>query len=214
MHSNTLPLFFVACAAACSSTAQVPAATPSTAPDPTFGYTTELTGDVHDFDEFAGAWSFKNWRLKQRNVGSKEWDEFPAVSCTNLYLDSVANVDEVFFQTKGWSGVTVRTFDVAKKQWSIYWVNSRDGVMFPPVLGGFQGSEGYFYGEDRDDGRPVKVRFHWTKLSKDKLKWQQAFSYDDRTWETNWINELERVDEASTCDHGRPRRDGTTATPP
>jgi hypothetical protein len=51
------------------------------------------------------------------------------------------------------------------------------------------------------------VRFHWSKLSRDKLKWEQAFSYDDKTWETNWINVLERVDEAATCDHGRPRRD-------
>jgi hypothetical protein len=129
--------------AACASTAQVsPAA--SAIPDAALGYSTTLTGDVHDFDDFGGAWSFKNWRLKARNVGSKDWDEFPALSCTSVLLDSVANVDEVFFPTKGWSGVTFRTFNIAKKQWSIYWVNSRDGVLFPPVLGGFQGSEGYF----------------------------------------------------------------------
>ena len=210
----TRMLLCLACLAACSSTTQIPAATATTVPAPALGYTTELHGDLHDFDEFAGAWSFKNWRLKQRNVGSKEWDEFPAVSCTNLYLDSVANVDEVYFPSKGWSGVTVRTFNIAKKQWSIYWVNSRDGVLFPPVLGGFTGSEGYFYGEDTDDGKPVKVRFHWTKISRDKLRWEQSFSYDDKAWETNWINELTRVEEAATCDHGRPIRQKAADTAP
>jgi hypothetical protein len=160
---------------------------------------------IHDLNTFAGAWSFHNWRLKQRGVGSDEWDEFPTTSCTTPYLDGVANVDEVVFLTKGWSGLTVRTFHKEKRQWSIYWVNSRDGVMFPPVLGGFSGDEGEFYGPDTDDGRPVLVRFRWNKLGPDHLKWQQAFSYDGHRWETNWINELQRVDEAVTCDHGRPR---------
>src|SRR5690242_19529712 len=115
------------------------------------------TGDLHDFDTFAGAWTFQNRRLKARGVGSTDWDLFPAVSCTTLYLDGVSNVDELYFPTKGWSGLTVRTFDTAKRQWSIYWVNSKTGVMFPPVVGGFQGATGDFYGDDTDDGKPVKV---------------------------------------------------------
>ena len=129
------------------------------------------------------------------------------MSCTTLHLDSAANVDEIYFPTKGWSGLTVRTFDKARHQWSIYWVNSNTGVMFPPVVGGFQGDTGDFVGDDTDDGKPVKVRFHWTKYSADHLKWEQFFSYDDgKTWEMNWTNELTRADEATVCDHGRPRR--------
>ena len=70
------------CAAACGGT---PAALRSPRlPDPP-GYTTGGTGDVHDFDAFAGAWTFTNRRLKQRGVGSTEWDEFPATSCTSTY---------------------------------------------------------------------------------------------------------------------------------
>ena len=181
--------------------AATPAATETAAPD------AAPTGDLHDFDEFAGAWKFENKRLKVRGVGSTEFDEFPAVSCTTLYLDNVANVDEIYFPTKGWSGLTVRTFDTAKRQWSIYWVNSKTGVMFPPVHGGFAGATGDFYGDDEDDGKPVKVRFHWTKYSRDHLKWEQFFSYDGgTTWEMNWTNELTRIDEATACDHGRPRR--------
>jgi hypothetical protein len=73
---------------------------------------------------------FKNKRLKQRGVHNTDYEEFPALSCTRIYLDGVSNVDEVFFSSKGWAGLTVRTFDTAKKQWSIYWVNSTTGLMF------------------------------------------------------------------------------------
>src|SRR5262245_32320026 len=68
------------------------------------------TGDVHDFDFLAGAWTVTNRRLKARGVGSTDWEEFPAAICATIYLGGVANVDEILFPTKGWSGVTLRTF--------------------------------------------------------------------------------------------------------
>ncbi len=77
-------------------------------------------------------------------MGSGELDEFPAVSCTRVYLDGLANVDEIYFPTKGWSGLTIRHFDVEAKPWSIYWINSRDGKMFPAAVGGFDGKIGEF----------------------------------------------------------------------
>ncbi len=216
MHLRTLAtISIIAATPACAGGQQPPAPPPATAPTAAAGdprppagstYTTARTGDLHDFDTFAGAWSFKNRRLKARGVGSDDWDEFPATSCTRIYLDGIANVDEIYFPTKGWSGLTVRNFDVEKRQWSIYWINSRDGKMFPPVVGGFNGDNGEFYGEDTDNGRSVKVRFRWTKFSPDHLRWEQAFSYDGGVrWEMNWMNELTRAD-ASVCDNGRPKR--------
>ncbi|HEU4732807.1 MAG TPA: hypothetical protein VFT22_33155, partial [Kofleriaceae bacterium] len=46
-----------------------------------YAYTTARTGDVHDFDFIAGAWTLQNRRLKARWAGSHDWDEFPAVDC-------------------------------------------------------------------------------------------------------------------------------------
>jgi hypothetical protein len=69
-----------------------------------------------------------------------------------------------------------------------------------------QAGPGEFYGEDRDDGRPIKVRYTWTKLDRDHARWEQAFSYDDRTWETNWTADFTRADPAQACDGGRPKR--------
>ena len=153
----------------------------------------ERTGDVRDFDFLAGAWTVANRRLKVRGANSHEWEEFPATSRATLHLGGVANVDEIAFPTKGWSGMTVRVFNLEKHQWSIYWINSNSGVLFPPVVGGFRGNRGEFYGEDEDGGRPVKVRFIWTRRGPDAARWEQAFSPDGRTWETNWVMELTRA---------------------
>ena len=163
-----------------------------------FKYTLAGTGDVHDFDFLDGKWTMVNRRLTKRGVGStdpKDWDVFPATVTAHVLMNGVANVDEVLFPTKGWNGVTFRHFDLAKKQWSIYWVNSRDGKMdHPGQVGGFDGDVGLFYGEDTDGGRPVKVVYKWTKVGPDGARWEQAFSYDDgKTWETNWVNEHRRV---------------------
>jgi hypothetical protein len=152
----------------------------------------QITGDVHDFDFLAGDWTIRNRRLRLRGAGSSDWDEFPSTSHLALHLGGIANVDEIRFPTQGWSGMTIRTFDLKTRRWSIYWMNSRTGTLFPPVAGGFAGDRGEFYGDDEDDGRPVKVRFLWTRLGKDAARWEQAFSPDGRSWETNWVMDLTR----------------------
>jgi hypothetical protein len=166
---------------------------PSYAPE-RYDYTTERKGDVHDFDFIHGNWNVANRRLKARGVGSTEWDHFPAGIWARVLMNGVVNIDEVDFPTKGWKGTTFRHFDLEKRQWSIYWVNSRDGKMQSPVYGGFQGDVGLFFGEDTDEGRPVKVVYKWTRLGPDRATWEQAFSYDGgHTWETNWKSEHTRL---------------------
>jgi hypothetical protein len=156
------------------------------------GYTTLRTGDVHDFDFLAGAWNVVNRRLVARGVRSTEWEEFPASHLARLHLGGIANVDEMICPTKGWSGMTVRHFQGAQRQWSIRWISSRTGAMDPGVVGGFEGDRGEFYGEDEDDGKPVKVRFLWTRLGTDAARWEQSFSYNDGPWEPNWVMEFTR----------------------
>jgi hypothetical protein len=209
-------LLIATAAAACSAAPPVAMPSPkagSAAAAPTdphpageYAYTTARTGDIHDFDFLAGAWTLQNRRLKARGIGSKDWDEFPAEDCAAIHLGGGVNVDEIHFPTKGWAGVTFRTFDIEKRQWSIYWVSSRSGKMMPPVVGGFDGDRGEFYGEDEDGGRPIKARFLWIKQGPDHAHWEQAFSFDGKTWEVNWTNDLTRADPASICDGVHPRK--------
>jgi len=59
---------------------------------------------------------------------------------------------------------------------------------------GFEGNVGLFFGEDTDEGRPIKVVYRWTRLGPDYATWEQSFSYDDgKSWETNWKSEHVRV---------------------
>ena len=172
------------------------------------GYTTTRPGTIHDFDYFVGGWTTQQRRLKATGVGSTEWDEFPATECMQLYLGGMATVDELYMPTRGRAGLTLRTFDPQKHQWSIYWVSSTTGVLDADshVVGGFEGNHGEFYAPDEDNHRPIKVRYMWDKLDENHARWQQAFSFDNKTWETNWIADFTRADTVKVCDSGRPRR--------
>jgi hypothetical protein len=175
-------------------TASAGAAIPFTtapAPHALFAPGAVTTGAPHDFDFLFGDWDIANRRLRERWVGSA-WEEFPAVSHVEPRLGGGANVDETHFPTKGFTGLTLRSFDHAARRWSITWINSTRGVLDPPVFGGFEGSRGLFYGEDLDDGVPVHVVFVWTRFDVDRARWEQAFSKDGATWETNWMMDLTR----------------------
>lgn len=187
-------------ASAAGASAFVPSVL-AAAPAATLPHIPPPTGDLHDFDFFVGDWTGANRRLKKRWVGSDDWDEFPNTLTCGSQLSGVVNLDYyVHFPTKGWSGMTLRTFDVEDKRWSLYWINSRNGKLFPPVVGGFSGDRGEFFGDDVDEGRPVKVRFRWTRHRPGAARWEQAFSLDGRDWETNWICEHTRVsDRPSVC---------------
>lgn len=151
------------------------------------------TGDVHDFDFLAGRWRVANRRLRERWVDSDAWEEFPGTSRCEPRLGGVVNVDEIVFPTMGFTGLTVRAFDLAQRRWSIYWINSTGGVLLPPVSGGFGGDRGAFYGADIDEGRAIEARFLWTRLGRDAAHWEQAFSIDGASWETNWVMDLTRA---------------------
>ena len=152
----------------------------------------DFIGQRHDFDFLVGRWHIDNRRLRKRLADSNDWDEFPATFEAFTHLDGLVSVDETHFPTRGFSGCTVRTLNLSTKQWAIYWINSNDGRLFPPVHGGFDGERGEFYGEDEDDGRPVKVRFIWIR-GQDTAHWEQAFSFDGKVWETNWTMDSRRL---------------------
>lgn len=170
------------------------------------GFTMDRTGSMHDFDYFQGdGWTTVQHRLSKTSDGQPQWRVFPGNLCMRLYLGGLATVDELEFPTLGTRGLTLRTFDKQKRQWSIYWVSSTTGRLDPvPTVGGFQGNRGEFYAEDRVDGRPVKVRYLWTITDRNHANWEQALSYDDRKWETNWVADFTRANSSRVCRDGRP----------
>jgi hypothetical protein len=150
------------------------------------------TGDLHDFDFLDGEWVIQNRYLRSRLTGDHVWEEFPGRSRFEHRLGRLVNVDEIEFPTRGFTGLTVRLFDVQERRWSIYWTDTRRAVLSPPVCGGFDGARGLFYGDDVEGGRPVQVRFVWEHRAAERAHWEQAFSLDGARWETNWVMDFSR----------------------
>jgi hypothetical protein len=159
----------------------------------------EFVGRPHDFDFLAGRWRVTDRRLRQRHVGSGDWDSYEHLCEAWSLLDGRISVDDNDFESRGFRGCTFRTYEVATQQWAIYWVNNRDGILQPPVRGGWNGDHGEFHGDDMDEGRPVHVRFVWERLGPDRARWSQDFapicegSGRNPAWERNWVMELTRI---------------------
>ena len=151
---------------------------------------------VNDFDFLAGRSRVYHRRLKERLAGNHDWIEFEGTCAMQKILGGAGNMDDNILEFPGgaYCAVTLRTYDPAKDQWSIWWIDGRNpSYLDPPVVGGFKNDVGAFYADDTFKGKPIRVRFLWTNLAT-KPHWEQAFSDDDgKTWETNWIMEFVRI---------------------
>jgi hypothetical protein len=153
-----------------------------------------MTDHAHDFDFLTGSWNVANRRLKDRLVGCEDWEEFPATSVCWQLFSGAANLDEITFPTLGHKGLTLRLYGPAREEWSLFWANSRTGLLEPPVTGRIDGDRGEFKGDDSHNGIPVRCRFIWSQITTTSARWEQAFSTDgEQTWETNWVMELTRT---------------------
>jgi hypothetical protein len=156
----------------------------------------DLAARAHDWDWLIGNWDVWHRRLKERLAGSTDWQEFNGKSAFWLALDGLANIDDNIVELPDdiYRGLTVRTFDPATRQWSIWWVDGRTSRLDPPVLGKFDGDSGTFAGNDYLRGKPIIMRFRWLDIHSARPHWEQAFSPDGgKTWEVNWENFFTRT---------------------
>ena len=138
-------------------------------------------GDIHDFDFFVGNWQSTNHRLRQRWVGSNDWETFPCTIRCESRMDGVVNLDEGVFPTKGWSGMTLRLFNLKTRQWSLYWINSSTGGAVPARGRRVQRRRwASSVAMTPMKASPIKVVFRWTQLGPDAARWEQLFSLDGK----------------------------------
>ena len=150
----------------------------------------------HDFDFELGRWKIHLRRRKDRLANSHEWVDFDGTSVTRKVWDGRAQIEE--FETDSADGhiegLTLRLYDPATRQWSLWWANSKDGKLAPPQIGEFRNGVGEFYAMDTWKGRSVLVRFVWSKTDTPTPHFEQSFSDDGgKTWEVNWITDQTRV---------------------
>jgi hypothetical protein len=149
---------------------------------------------MHDFDFLAGEWRVHHHRLKP---GSQQWVDFDGTCSNRKLMDGGANMEEHALPAPygAYRAIALRAYDPKTDQWAIWWLDGRypSGPVGPPVKGGFEKGVGTFYADDMQNGKPMRLRFVWSKITPTSAQWEQALSSDGgKTWATNWIMNFSR----------------------
>ncbi len=150
----------------------------------------------HDFDFYEGKWKLRNKKLKTRLNNCTEWAEFESTQEMYRVLNGLGNIDNYLATFDGvpFEGMSVRLFNPKTKLWSIYWADSNEGVLQPPVIGSFENEMAHFFTKDNFNGKNILVVFRWDIRDKENPAWSQAFSEDNgKTWEWNWYMYFSRI---------------------
>ena len=155
----------------------------------------------HDFDPLIGTWKFHLKRRLHPLTGSTTWVELSGTGTCYKVWDGRAELDTVELDgpTGHTEGLTLRLYNPQSHQWSLYWANSKDGILDDrPQIGEFKDGRGEFFAQEAINGRTILVRYVWTDLTTDTPHFEQSFSDDGgKTWEVNWITDQTRLPDAS-----------------
>lgn len=154
-----------------------------------------------DFDFLMGIWRCRHRYRVRRLSNCNDWIEFEGTCAARKILGGLGNTDEADIAMPGgrYTGISLRLWDPEREEWAIHWLDSRlPGRIGPPVRGGFRqrpdGPFGVFHGDDSHNGRAIRVRFIWSRITTEAARWEQAFSSDEgNSWETNWYMDFTRV---------------------
>ena len=155
-----------------------------------------LADGSHDFDFEFGAWRAHISRRLHPLTGSTAWSEYDGTSVVRKVWNGSANLGELDVSGPAGrlQGLSLRLYNPQTRQWNISWSNAADGLLTPPMVGGFTGGRGEFYNGDTLNGRAIMARFIFSDIDKPAFRIEQAFSADGgQTWETNWIATFTRA---------------------
>ena len=178
-------------------TAAAAASAPVSAPYPVAPTTRD---GRNDFNFEFGTWRTHYRLLEDRLVGSHQWYDCYGTSVIRPRWGGSANLEDgdLTCPNRYVGGMTLRTYDAATHQWTLWWGTRKLGVSPPSQVGHFNaGGVGDFYSYDSWKGRPVITRFEWSVV-RGNPHFEQAFSTDGgKTWEVNWTTDYVRVSPSS-----------------
>jgi hypothetical protein len=168
----------------------------------------------HDFDFNIGVWHTHIRRLTHPLSNSSDWFEVDGTVRIRKVWDGRAQLEEIEADgPKGhWESMTLFLYNPTAHQWSLHFANASDGTVTDPSTGEFHDGRGEFYSPDTFNGRAILTRQIWSKITPDSHQFEQAFSTDGgKTWETNFVANLTRADEATAAQHVAPPADSKNA---
>ena len=152
---------------------------------------------AQDFDFIHGRWTVAHRRLRRRLAGCTEWQTFGGSSHNWPLLGGAGNVDDnlIDLPAGAYRAATLRSWNPDSRSWQIWWLDARyPDSLGVPMVGRFVGGVGTFLADEDFEGRPIRVRFLWTRTDTASPRWEQAFSEDGgQTWETNWEMDFTRA---------------------
>lgn len=127
--------------------------------------------------------------------------EFPArLRGGRQLLGGLANLEWYLTEVNGepFEGVSLRLFNPASEEWTIYWMDDRGAALVEQVVGSFIERDGervfVGYGTETYLGDEVRMRFVWAGIGSDTSRWEQAYWDEEHgDWETNWVMEFTRT---------------------
>lgn len=150
-----------------------------------------------DWSFLVGRWKVLHRKLRRRLVGSREWDEFEGSYVNWPLLGGNGHVGDNMMATPAgtYHGMGFRAFDPATREWLSWFLDSRDPTRIgQPLRGRFADGIGTFLTDDVHEGRPIKARTTWSRITRTSARWQQSFSVDGgRSWEVNWTSDYTRI---------------------
>ncbi len=145
-----------------------------------------------DFDFLTGEWTIA---IRNFDTSGPNGDRVtPASATVHRILNGAGSIEELRRGDGSMWGMGVRVWHPEEQKWADHWTAAANGVVNPPQLGTFIGGAGLFLADDEDEGKPVKVRAVWDRITANSCRWYQCQSKDDgATWEYGWYMDWTRA---------------------
>jgi hypothetical protein len=109
-------------------------------------------------------------------------------------LNGAGSIEELRNGDGSMWGMGVRVWHAEEKMWADHWTAAANGVVNPPQLGRFIDGAGIFTLDDTDDGKPLKIKAIWDKITPTSCRWHQITSGDGgKKWDYGYYMDWTRV---------------------
>jgi hypothetical protein len=149
----------------------------------------------HDFDFNNGVWHTHIKRVLEPLSGSNKSIELDGTVTVRKVWGGRAQLEEIEADGPNghWEGLTLFLYNPTAHQWSQTFINSKMGLLNPPLIGTFSEGRGELVAEDTVNGRSVLVRAVWSEIKPDSHHFEESYSDDGgKSWAPAFIATLTR----------------------
>lgn len=149
----------------------------------------------HDFDFNFGTWKTHIRRILDPLSGSSKSIELDGTVTVRKVWDGRAQLEEIEADGPNghWQGMTLFLYNPQAHQWSQSFVNSKSGVLVPPLIGAFKEGRGELFASDTFNDRSILVRAVWSDIKPDSHHFEESYSDDGgKTWVPAFLATLAR----------------------